>query len=111
MNYGLPLSGGSDLEFDWSMTFTSDVITKVGERDNGEELSSFALHNVSATWLKDAFRVSLYADNVFDKYAETGVRVDDSFIRQVEGFDLRRYYHNVVRPRQVGLRFTYNFDG
>jgi len=116
MNYGLPLSDGSDLEFDWSMTFTSDVITKAGERDNGEELSSFALHNVSATWFKDAFRVTLYADNVFDKYAETGVRLDESFIRSVDtgfgtSFDLRRYYHNVVRPRQVGLRLTYNFDG
>ena len=49
------------------MTFTSDVITKAGERDTGEELSSFALHNVSATWFNDAFRVPLYADNVFDK--------------------------------------------
>ena len=111
LNYGLPLSDGSDLEFDWSMTYTSDVITKAGERDNGEELDGFALHNVSATWLKDAWRVTLYADNVFDEYAETGVRLDSSYIRQVEGFDLRRYYHNVVRPRQIGMRLVYNFDG
>jgi len=48
---------------------------------------------------------------VFDEYAETGLRADPSFIRQVEDFDLRRYYHNVVRPRQVGMRFSYNFDG
>ena len=31
-------------------------------------------------------------------------------IRAVEDFDLRRYYHNVVRPRQLGMRFVYNFD-
>jgi iron complex outermembrane receptor protein len=47
---------------------------------------------------------------VFDEYAETGVRDDDSQIRQVGDFDLRRYYHNVVRPRQVGMRFSYRFD-
>jgi outer membrane receptor protein involved in Fe transport len=83
----------------------------VGERDFGESLDGFALHNVSATWFKDSWRVALYADNVFDEYAETGVRADSSFIRPVGDFDLRRYYHNVVRPRQVGMRFTYNFDG
>jgi outer membrane receptor protein involved in Fe transport len=93
------------------MTATSDVITKVGERDFGESLDGFTLHNVSATWFKDSWRIALYADNVFDEYAETGVRADSSFIRPVADFDLRRYYHNVVRPRQVGMRFTYNFDG
>jgi outer membrane receptor protein involved in Fe transport len=111
LNYGLPLADGSDLEFDWSMTYTSDVLTKAGERNNGEELDGFALHNVSATWLKDSWRVTLYADNVFDEYAETGVRDDFSQVRQINGWDLRRYYHNVVRPRQIGMRLVYNFDG
>ena len=78
---------------------------------NGEELDGFALHNVSATWFKDAWRVTLYADNVFDEYAETGVRDDFSQVRQINGWDLRRYYHNVVRPRQIGMRLIYNFDG
>ena len=55
--------------------------------------------------------MTLYADNVFDEYAETGVRDDQSLVRQVNGWDLRRYYHNVVRPRQIGMRFVYNFDG
>ncbi len=111
LNYGIALTDGSGLEFDWSMTYTSDVLTKAGERDNGEELDAYALHNVSATWLKDAWRVTLYADNVFDEYAETGVRDDFSQIRQIDGWDLRRYYHNVVRPRQIGMRLIYNFDG
>ena len=110
VNYGMDLSGGSRLEFDWSMTATSDVITKAGERNFGESLDGFTLSNVSATWFRDSLRVSLYADNVFDEYAETGVRDDYGQIRQVADFDLRRYYHNVVRPRQVGMRFTYNFD-
>jgi iron complex outermembrane receptor protein len=111
VNYAMSLQGGSQIDFDWSMTATSDVITKVGERNFGESLDGFTLHNVSATWLKDSWTLALYADNVFDEYAETGLRADPSFIRQVEDFDLRRYYHNVVRPRQVGMRFTYNFDG
>tara|TARA_R110002110_G_scaffold205066_7_gene416942 strand:+ start:64966 stop:67341 length:2376 start_codon:yes stop_codon:yes gene_type:complete len=108
-NYALQLEGGSQVELDWSMTFTSDVLTKVGGRNFGEELPGFALHNVSASWFKDSWRLTLYADNVFDRYAVTGVRDDVSFIREVGQFDLRRYYNNVVRPRQVGLRMIYNF--
>ena len=110
-HYELPLNDGSQLDFDWSMSAQSDVLTKVGERDFGESMSGFTLHNVSTSWFKDAWMVSLYADNVFDEYAQTGVRADKSFIGDVGDFQLRRYYHNMVRPRQVGLRFTYNFDG
>ncbi|HEY6131575.1 MAG TPA: TonB-dependent receptor, partial [Halioglobus sp.] len=110
-HYDLPLNDGSQLDFDWSMSAQSDVLTKVGERDFGESMSGFALHNVSSSWFKDEWMVTLYADNVFDEYAQTGVRSDTSFIGSVGDFELRRYYHNMVRPRQVGLRFTYNFDG
>jgi iron complex outermembrane recepter protein len=110
-NYALPLNDGSHVDFDWSMTYQSNVITKVGKRDSGESLSGFALHNVSASWFKDGWMVSLYADNVFDEYAETGVRGDFDDIENVEGFDSRYYFHHVVRPRQFGLRFTYDFDG
>ena len=92
------------------MSAQSDVITKVGERAFGESMAGFALHNVSTSWINDAWRVSLYADNVFDKYAQTGVRTDTSFIGESGDFTLRRYYHNMVRPRQVGLRFVYNFE-
>lgn len=110
-NYSFALANGSSLEFDYSMTAISDVLTKVGERANGESLDGFSLHNISASWLNDSWRVTLYADNVFDEYAETGVRNDDSFVYQVADFDVRRYYHNVIRPRQIGLRFVYDFGG
>ena len=110
VNYAWSLAGGSQIDFDWSMTAQSDVITKAGERNFGESLDGFSLHNVSATWFRDSWTVALYADNVFDEYAETGLRDDYGQIRQVGDFDLRRYFHNVVRPRQIGMRFRYSFD-
>ena len=109
-HYEMPLQDGSELAFDWSMSAQSDVLTKVGERDFGESMSGFAINNVSATWFKDAWMVSLYADNVFDEFAQTGVRTDRSFIGEAGLFTLRRYYQNMIRPRQVGLKFTYSFD-
>ena len=109
-NYSLGLNDGSSLDLTWSITAQSNVYTKVGKRNFGEELDGFSLQYVSATWLKDAWSVGLYGENIFNKYAETGVRGDVSDIRTVGLFNLRTYYHNVVRPRQIGLRFTYSFD-
>lgn len=110
MNYVMDLANGSQLEFDGSALGNSDVLTKVGERDNGESLAGYVLYNAAVSWSRDAWRLSLYADNITDKYYETGVRLDSSFIGQVNGVDLRNYAHYVGRPRQVGLRFTYRFE-
>jgi iron complex outermembrane recepter protein len=109
-NYSMELNNGSRLDFDWSTTFTGDVITKAGERASGEELDGYILHNASITLEKANYTTSFYVDNVFDEFAETGVRTDFSLIRQAGDFDLRRYYKDVVRPRQIGIRFVYNFE-
>lgn len=109
--YGFDLNDGSTVDLDWSMTANSDVITKIGERANGETLDGFSIHNVSATWEKGAYSVQLYGNNVFDKYAVTGVRRDRGLIRDVEGVPLRRYFQNMIRPREVGINFIYRFEG
>lgn len=110
-NYTFSLNDGSSIDLYYSVTGQSNVYTKVGNRNFGESLGSFFLHYAAATWNRDAWRVSLYAENLFDEYADTGVRRDTSTFRQVGLFDLsRRHYHNMVRPRQVGLRFVYNFE-
>ena len=110
-NYTFSLKDGSSIDLYYSVTGQSNVYTKVGNRNFGESLGSFFLHYAAATWNRDDWRISLYAENLFDEYAETGVRSDTFAIRDVGLFDLsRRYYHNMVRPRQVGLRFVYNFE-
>lgn len=109
--YGFDLNDGATVDLDWSMTANSDVITKIGERANGETLDGFSIHNVSASWQKDQYTVQFYGNNVFDKYAVTGVRRDRTVIGDVSGVDLRRYYQNMIRPREVGINFIYRFEG
>lgn len=109
-SYGFDLSDGASVDLDWSMTANSDVLTKIGERANGETLDGFAVHNVAASWEKDNLTLQLYGNNVFDKYAITGVRRDRGLIGEVGGFTLRRYYQNVIRPREVGINLTYRFE-
>lgn len=108
--YGFDLNDGSTVDLDWSMTAISDVLTKIGERADGENLRGFATHNVSANWEKDNLTVQLYATNVFDKYAVTGVRSDLRRTGQFNDVTLRRYYQNVIRPRQVGISLNYRFE-
>ena len=113
-SYVMPL-GDMDMSFNYGISAISDVVTKTGGRANGEELSGFAVHNFSASLAADAWDITLYADNLLDKYAETGVRTDTARIQTVSDINggdvnVRSYYKNVLRPRTIGLRATYRFD-
>ena len=107
--------GDMDLGLSYGITAISDVLTKAGKRGNGESLSGFAVHDFSADLTTEKWKVSLYVDNVLDEYAETGVRTDTARVQTVSDINgdpvhVRSYFHNVIRPRTIGLRAKYRFD-
>jgi outer membrane receptor protein involved in Fe transport len=107
--------GDMDLGLSYGITAISDVLSKAGERGNGESLSGFAVHDFSADLTTEKWKVSLYVDNVLDEYAETGVRTDTARVQTVSDINgdpvhVRSYFHNVIRPRTIGLRAKYLFD-
>lgn len=102
------LSNGWDLDASYGLTATSDVYTKVGLRGNGEILGGYTVHHASVGVGRDRWQATLYADNLTNKYAETSVRQDPTYVRDVGGFALRRYFRNVIRPRTVGIEFRYS---
>jgi iron complex outermembrane receptor protein len=107
--------GDMDLSFNYGITGTGDVLTKAGGRANGEELPGYAIHSFTASLTANAWDITLYADNLLDKYAVTGIRTDTARIQTVSDINggpvnTRSYFHNVLRPRTVGLRATYRFD-
>jgi outer membrane receptor protein involved in Fe transport len=108
LGHSRQLQNGWMLDFGYSVTATSDVLTRVGMRDGGEELGGYSIHNVALSMSRDRWQATLYADNLTDKYAETAVRGDPSSIRAVNGVDVRRYFRNVLRPRAIGLEFRYS---
>jgi outer membrane receptor protein involved in Fe transport len=110
-SYRRALGNGWDLDLGYGFTFSSNVLTKVGLRNNGETLGGYTVHGLSAGLSQDRWSATLYADNVTDKFAETAVRQDPTKIRSVGGFDVRRYYRNVMRPRSVGIEFRYRVGG
>lgn len=109
LDYYFPLGSDYDLDFNYGMTYISGVYTKVGLRNSGQVLAGFAVHNASLTLSKDDWEVSLYADNLFDEFAVTSVRQSLAFVRDVNGVTLRRYFENVIRPREIGIEARYRF--
>ena len=107
-SYRRSLPNGWDFSADYGFTFSSNVLTKVGLRSNGETLGGFTVHSASVGIANARWSAVLYADNLTDKFAETSVRLDQSFIREVANFRLRRYYRDVLRPRSIGIEFRYS---
>ncbi|MBD8527353.1 TonB-dependent receptor [Pseudomarimonas arenosa] len=109
------LSDGKYLTFNYGISAIGDVFTRTGNRADGEELPGFAVHNASLVLDGINWSVTLYAENLLDKFARTGARSSRPYAQTVsdENGDpvvVRRYYHDVLRPREIGVNFVYYFD-
>jgi len=114
-SYLMPLANDRYLTFNYGVSAIGDVLTRTGGRADGEALPGFSVHNASLVYDRDAWTVTLYAENLLDKFARTGARSSSVFAQTVENENgepvrLRRYYHDVLRPREFGVNFVYRFD-
>ena len=113
--YERPLANGMALEFNYGVSAISDVLTRTGNRGGGEELDGFAIQDLAVHLHANQWTATLYAKNLADEYGETAARETSAYLQQVSDFNgdavnVRRYYKNVVAPRQVGLRIRYEFE-
>ncbi len=101
-----------DLALNYGVSYYGDVLTRVGERAGGETLDAFTLHNVSAVFSKDNWRVRAYINNLTDEYYETSARSTPDNVgitNNDNDFTIRRYFKNVGTPRVIGASFSYEF--
>jgi outer membrane receptor protein involved in Fe transport len=115
VGYEVPLNGQWGLDLNYSLTAIGDVLTKTGARAGGEQLGGFTVHSASAVLRGGPWTLSLYGQNLFDKFAVTGVRSTPLFVQTVadENSDpvrVRSYSHDILRPREIGVRFSYDLD-
>ncbi len=111
INYQTEVFNDKTLDINYGLTAQSDVISKVGIRDNGEALPGYSLSNISAKLTADAWSTTLYVDNLFNKYAVTSVRRSDADITTANGADIQRNYgYFINRPLTVGIKFNYQFE-
>ncbi len=110
--YEWPLSAGYVLELNYGVTAISNVLTRTGDKGFGEHLDSYAIQDVAAVLSNNQWSLTLFAKNVFDEYAETSASQTVAFVQTVADINgdpvyVRRYLHDVLPPRMVGVRFTW----
>jgi len=111
LNYQTEIMNDKMLDVNYGITAQSDVITKVGLHNNAETLPGYGLSNLSAKVSADAWAVTFYVNNLFDKYTYTSVRRDNADITSANGAQIQRNYgHFINRPRTLGLKFNYQFE-
>ncbi|WP_076418551.1 TonB-dependent receptor [Colwellia sp. UCD-KL20] len=120
VNYSQEVFDNKILDVVYGITAQSDIYSSPGLRAEGEKLPGYALSNLSATLSDDAWSVTLYIDNLFDKYAYSASRGSSraagfaefpSEIRNPGTINqYRAYSHYVVAPRTIGIKVNYLFD-
>ena len=118
VKYSAELSGDYMLDINYGMTYQSDLITTVGERNDGETLDGYSLSNISAKVSAQDWSVTLYINNLFDEYAITSARRtrQDIGLSRFDDFNqnrpdlLRNYGYFLATPRTIGVKFEYNFE-
>ncbi len=68
------------------------------------------MNRASITYRTPVYELSLFANNIFNKYAITGVSNDLSRFGFVNGGVISRYYgRSVARPRVIGVEGRFKF--
>ncbi|MEC8772576.1 MAG: TonB-dependent receptor, partial [Pseudomonadota bacterium] len=109
VTYVAPM-GDADLVANWTATYRGNVVSRIGwDRAFGDLIPGYTLHRASLTYEMDSYSVSLFANNIFDKYAVVSVANDRSRIGVNDGIAVRYYRQAVVNPRTVGLEARFSF--
>ncbi|SFG36072.1 Outer membrane receptor proteins, mostly Fe transport [Novosphingobium sp. CF614] len=101
--YTMPLMDGS-LMANWTATYRGSIVTRLGwDRAYGDKLPGYVMHRASLTYDMDRYSISLFANNIFDKYAVVSVANDRSRVGLNDGVLLRYYQQTVANPRTFGI--------
>lgn len=116
VDYSRELGNGMDFGFNYGVTAVSDVLTRTGGRGESLTLEGYAVHNVAISLGAEVWTATLYAENLFNEFAETGARGTAQYNQPVFDGDgdrvyVRTFYTYVLPPRAVGIRFTRRFGG
>jgi len=116
--YTYPLGDERTIEANWTATYTGDIYSRVGLRGFGTIIPSYLTHRASVTFHAPKYDISLFADNIFDKYAITSIGNDRSSLNRIrdafgsvtgQGVVERFYTQSVLTPRRVGIELSYHY--
>jgi outer membrane receptor protein involved in Fe transport len=103
VTYTMPMLDG-DLIANWTATYRGSVVSRLGwDRGYGDKIPGYVLHRATLSYETDKYSLSLFANNIFDKYAVVSVGQDRSRIGVNDGVAVRYYRQTVLNPRTVGI--------
>ncbi len=113
-DYTMPVSADWDIKLSYGFTAHSNVLTRTGSRAGGLVLPGFDRHNASLSLSGNGWDATLYADNIFNTFGETGVRgtpLFDQAVADINGDPVytRTFGTFVAPPRRIGLRVKKKF--
>lgn len=117
LTYTYRLGEGRSIDANWTTTYTGEIYSRIGLRGFGEKLPGYVTHRAALTYHGPNYDISLFGDNIFNKYAVTGVSNDVSsynLVRDVYGTEppgvVERYYaRSVLTPRRAGIDIRFHY--
>ncbi|WP_084421331.1 TonB-dependent receptor [Henriciella litoralis] len=112
--YVQPLQNGNELIFNASYAWQGDILTRTGGRGSSVTIPSYGLANAKATYEAENWSVSLYVNNLFDEYVETGfvsTPLSNQIVSDINGdpVTVRSHYATLGPPRTIGVRARIKF--
>ena len=112
--YDYPLANGDSLIFNSSLSYQGNVLTRAGGRGSGLTLDSYAIANAALTYQADRWSATVFVDNLFDKFAETGsigTALNNQIVSDFDGGNVypRAFSTHILPPRSIGLRLKFRF--
>lgn len=107
VNLRVPLAG-SEIVLHADASYRSDVITNFRDLPgvaamSFAELDAFTIWNVSATWIRESYSVTLFGKNLGNERGESSAITASFYGDRDQGW-------GVTRPRTIGVRLTYEYD-
>ncbi|MET0239324.1 MAG: TonB-dependent receptor [Sphingobium sp.] len=110
-DYVMPVGSDWELGLSYGVYAQDEVLTRVGGRGGGLTLPGFDSHSASVSLRGKGWTFSVYAENLWNAYIETGVRGTPLFDQAVADEDgdpvyARTYGTFVAPPRRVGIKLV-----
>jgi len=105
--YEQPFWAG-ELLWNFGYAWQGDVLSRAGGRGDSLTLDAFGIANASVVYDAGDWKGALFVNNLFDEFAETGVTSTAMFNQTVSGASVRSYYTNILPPRAIGVRFSWD---
>ncbi|WP_404482133.1 TonB-dependent receptor [Novosphingobium sp. BL-52-GroH] len=107
--YTMPVMDGTFIA-NWTATYRGSIVSRLGwDRGYGDKIPGYVLHRATLAYETDKYTISLFANNIFDKYAVVSVGQDRSRIGVNDGVAVRYYRQSVLTPRTVGVEGRVKF--